>query len=430
MTDLIKGSKTPLAGGQHVVTVTCTPQSAVDVLAVLLTSDHKVRSDADLVFFNNPAAPGVQLHNDGAGCVVDLAAVPADVDRVVVAASTEAQHTTFDKLAQLTVAITGSGQLTFQPTNLGSESVLQLVAFYRRNDRWKLDAVGQGYTAGLAAFATDFGITVDDTPPPAAPTEKAAAAAATTAAGGAAAPINMSKVKVSITKDSPVKTASIDLRKGGADWILTVGLEWDGRDATYGPNGNVIRYGTGDLDVYFFCRDEIRHEYVVLSGESGHTGSLDRWPYIHHHGDSLGPGNGNKPAVEQVTVRPQENGDLLVNVYQSVDNGTGAINTFGKPRVAIRYGRPAANGLPGPDSDEILVFVGNSRDSYWATVAHIDVQDGVLTVDGKTRYSAPHSETMPTLDRRGRWVKEAAAAPIGQSKSSNGSGLTHYAGSL
>lgn len=124
-----------------------------------------------------------------------------------------------------------------------------------------------------------------------------------------------------------------------------------------------------------------------------------------------------------------ENGDLLVNVYQSVDNGTGALNTFGRPRVAVRYGRPGPNGLLGADADEIMVHGGNSRNCYWATVAHIDVQDGVLTVDGKTRYSAAHSESMPGLTTRGKWVREPVGGPIGQSKAANqGIGLTQYAG--
>ncbi|MFC3242752.1 hypothetical protein ACFOJ6_10795 [Gordonia humi] len=168
----------------------------------------------------------------------------------------------------------------------------------------------------------------------------------------------------------------------------------------------------------------------MLSGEPGHTGDLDRWPYIRHHGDSLGPGRGNRPAVEQVTVRPQENGDLLVNVYQSVDNGAGAIDEFGNPRVAVRYGRAGADGLPGPDADEIVVHIGNKKNSYWATIAHIDVQDGVLLVDGETRYSKPSSEVMPTLDRHGKWIRQSQRAPIGQSKSSAGQGLTFYTGAL
>ncbi|WP_247596032.1 MULTISPECIES: hypothetical protein [unclassified Rhodococcus (in: high G+C Gram-positive bacteria)] len=244
-------------------------------------------------------------------------------------------------------------------------------------------------------------------------------------------PVSFDKVTIALTKDSLNRTARIDLRKSQGDpsWVLTVGLEWDGRGTTYDRNGNVTKFGTGDLDVYFFCRNEDTNDYVVISGDRGHQGNLKKWPHLHHYGDSRGPGRGNRPAAEQVRVLPHENGDLLVNIYQSVDNGAGALDKFGKPRVAIRYGRAGKDGLPGPDADEILVFVGNSKNSFWATVAHIDVQNGVLTVDGETRYSRIGSEKMPGLDVNSTWVRAPADGPTGRSKKRNGGlGLNKYKG--
>ncbi|MGV9720667.1 TerD family protein [Nocardia beijingensis] len=489
MLEVTKGSKTDLADTRYTVTISA---ETVDIAAVLLSSSGKVRSDDDFIFFNNPTRRGVALVSDTA-ISVDLSALPADIDRVLITGSTEAHATTFGSLAGLSATVMGERQaFSFRPDRLTTETVLQLVAFYRRSGRWRLDAIGQGYSAGLATFATDHGIVVDD--PGQQPASPAATAALTSSPHGQmaqqkhkpakyaqqaldqpvhvaemaqstatphtvqpafpvtavrpaafappapqpayAAPvdrnsINFQKVKVAITKDSPSKSASIDLRKSGGDpgWILTVGLEWDGRGAVYDTNGRVKRFGSGDLDVYFYCRNEKTNEFVVISGEHGHRGNLNQWPFIYHYGDSLGPGQGNRPAVEQVRVRPVENGDLLVNVYQSVDNGTGAINTFGRPRVAIRYGRPGPNGVLGPDADEIMVYVGNSRNCYWATVAHIDVKDAVLTVDGKTRYSTAHSEWMPGLNTNGKWVREPRGGPIGRSKRKhNGIGLSHYAG--
>ena len=210
--------------------------------------------------------------------------------------------------------------------------------------------------------------------------------------------------------------------------MLTVGLEWDGRGAQYAADGTVAKFGAGDLDVYFFCRNEETNDYVIISGDRGHEGGLETWPYVKHYGDSKGPGGDGKPAAEQVRVIPKENGDLLVNVYQSVDNGLGAIGKFGKPRVAVRYGRPAPDGLPGPDADEILVYMG-MKNAYWATVAHIDVQDGILTVDGETRYSGFASERMPGLDADGKWVRKPPEGPVGRSKKANkGQGLDRYSG--
>ncbi|MEU0538464.1 TerD family protein [Nocardia sp. NPDC005978] len=424
--EVVKGSKTDLSDGRYAISIH--PES-VDILAVLVGVTGKVRSDEDLVFFNNPVRHGVELVSEGQ-IVVDLSTMPAHIDRVVIAGSAESQGTNFGALPAIRTIIAGSGQsLSFISHGLTTETVLQLVGFYRRNGRWRLDAVGQGYQAGLAAFADDHGIVVDD--PGTGSEATAPPLAQPTPSTGSDGPINFSKVAVTITKDSPSKTASIDLRKNNGDtsWILTVGLWWDGRGAKYFPDGRVRTFGEGDLDVYFFCRNEYSNDYIVISGEPGHQGGLTQWPFIHHYGDSRGPGAGNLPAVEQVRVLPQENGDLLVNVYQAIDNGTGAINKFGRPRVVIRYGRPGSDGLPAPDADEIIVHVGNGRNSYWATVAHIDVRDGILTVDGRTRYSHPHSERMPGLNTRGKWVREPVGGPVGKSKKEgDGLGLDCYHG--
>jgi hypothetical protein len=62
-------------------------------------------------------------------------------------------------------------------------------------------------------------------------------------------------------------------------------------------------------------------------------------------------------------------------------------------------------------------------------VAHIDVQDGILTVDGTTRYSSTKSENMPGLDTAGNWVRTPKGGLVGQSKNANrGQGLDRYAG--
>ncbi|GIE77290.1 hypothetical protein Aph02nite_32400 [Actinoplanes philippinensis] len=438
-----KGSKTDLSGSRFTVSVRTAETSAlVDVAAVLLGPDGRVRSDDDFVFFNNPEGPGVELVSDAA-VRLDLERVPGDVQRILVSGSTEAQGRTFGELSGLAVDVHGAeSHYEFEPDGLTAETVLQVVALYRRGGGWRLDAIGQGYDGGLAAFATDHGIDVGDPGPDAAVEAPAPAAAPAPAPAADAGPppspvaagpaVDFRKVKVSLTKDDPARTARIDLRKsqGEPGWVLTVGLEWDGRGASYDRGGAVTSYGSGDLDVYFFCRDEATNRYVVISGESRHRGSLGKWPFVKHSGDSKGPGRDNRPAVERVHVKPTENGDLLVNVYQSVDNGAGAIDKFGRPRVVIRYGRAEPDGLPGPDADEIVVHVGNGRNSFWATVAHIDVRDGILTVDGETRYSSLFSEVMPVLDTAGNWVQRHRSSPVGRSKRRNrGIGLTTYEGS-
>ena len=148
----------------------------VDVSALLLAENGRVRGDADLVFFNNPVGPGVQYrHGAGAPDVVaiDTTAVPADVTTVAITASLDGSGpATFGTAPTLVASITAGGEAVgFEMTGLTTESAVVCVEVYRRGDAWKVRAVGQGYDDGLAGIATAYGIDIDDEPaPPAQPT--------------------------------------------------------------------------------------------------------------------------------------------------------------------------------------------------------------------------------------------------------------------
>lgn len=158
---LAKGEKAAMSGTRARVQVWSATPGAIDLIVVLQTGSGRVRSDADMVFFNNPNAPGVALTPTGA-VEVDLATVPADIDRVVIAASTEAQNLTFGAVGTVSATVHGKpDSFLFEPPGLNSETLLLMVAFYRRGGAWKIDAIGQGYAAGLAAFATESGVTVE-----------------------------------------------------------------------------------------------------------------------------------------------------------------------------------------------------------------------------------------------------------------------------
>ncbi|MGW0002239.1 AIM24 family protein [Nocardia grenadensis] len=172
MTALAPGENRPAPGDRLTVTVTCS--AAVDVSALLLAADGKVRSDGDFVFFNQPAGPGVTYrHGRGAGDVVDVQTpcLPGDIERVVVTASLDGSGPpTFGSVGSLTATVTGQqGTLTFAVSKLSAETAVVCVEIYRRAGAWKVRAVGQGYDNGLAGIATDFGVNVDDEPVPPAP---------------------------------------------------------------------------------------------------------------------------------------------------------------------------------------------------------------------------------------------------------------------
>ncbi|MEV0251267.1 AIM24 family protein [Nocardia sp. NPDC050712] len=167
MTALARGENRPVPGDRLTVTVTCI--DPVDVSALLLGADGKVRSDADFVFFNQPAGPGVTYRHGGGGPdVVDvqIPALPPDVDKVVVTASLD-RPGTFAAAGSLLATIgSAAGTLTFPMTGLSTETAVVCVEIYRRQGAWKVRAVGQGYDNGLAGIATAFGVDIDDDPAP------------------------------------------------------------------------------------------------------------------------------------------------------------------------------------------------------------------------------------------------------------------------
>lgn len=144
--------------------------AAVDVSALLLGANGKVRTDRDLVFYNNPTHDGVSVIDHTINA--HLPKIPNDVTGVVIVVSvdTALRATTFTTAPQLTVTQPGAATLRFAPPNFTSgETVVVLAELYRRNEAWKIRAVGQGYASGLAGLATDYGVDVDDEPasPPA-----------------------------------------------------------------------------------------------------------------------------------------------------------------------------------------------------------------------------------------------------------------------
>ncbi|KAF3465416.1 TerD family protein [Streptomyces sp. Tu 3180] len=180
MTQMVKGGNLPVPAAALQVAVTWQQGPGVpdvDVSALLLDATGRVRSDADLVFYNQPAHPsGTVRHlgkGQGAGGAsadwlwLDLAAVEPGVDRVVVAASADAG--TFGQVPLLDVRVglpDGQPVASFAIGDASAETAFVFGEFYRRNGGWKFRAVGQGYASGLAGLATDFGITVAEDPQP------------------------------------------------------------------------------------------------------------------------------------------------------------------------------------------------------------------------------------------------------------------------
>ncbi|MGX1806902.1 vWA domain-containing protein [Nocardia sp. NPDC055321] len=187
---LMKGQNAPLEAAG--VAISVRSAAAVDVSALLVTADGKVRSDADFVFFNQPSGPGVDfVAGSPASLWVSPAAVPADIDQVRVVLTLDDPAATFGGFAPPVVAVgdsSGNTLCEYTVEGLDTESVVIAVEIYRRAQAWKVRAVGQGYAGGFAALVTDHGVSVDDSPEPAAASAPAASSVPAAPVAPATAP--------------------------------------------------------------------------------------------------------------------------------------------------------------------------------------------------------------------------------------------------
>jgi len=149
--------------------------SVPDLVALLIGADGRVRTDDDLVFYNNPlSSDGAVAYQGGTGDGESLrlrcSALDADVARVIVgcAGGVLDQRGT----AQLALAITDGHRNQLALARFPADEAYRgmiLLEVYRRADQWRCRLLAQGYSTGLAGLVTDFGVRVeeDSTPPPA-----------------------------------------------------------------------------------------------------------------------------------------------------------------------------------------------------------------------------------------------------------------------
>ncbi|MFF7444618.1 MULTISPECIES: TerD family protein [unclassified Streptomyces] len=402
MPELLKGGNTGLGTGAVTVELRVAGE-AVDLSALLVGADGRVRSDGDLVFYNQPLAEGGAVRHvaaDGGGAervVVDPGGLPDDVDRVVLVGSCDPDDTarTFRGVKEVTVRAQQDGgePVVFHPPALtdGERAVL-LMELYRRGEGWKLRAIGQGYAEGLAGLATDFGIEVAEPEP-----EPETRAPVPAPPAPARRPADLTKPplgKVSLDKGGQV---SISLDKQDRALVVTVSLEWDG-------GSDQRRRRGADLDLYalFVPASQVRPgggqapgTFVKKdrSGAKGgeepgvvyykNLGSLQQPPYIQLDGDSRAPGR------ETIRVaRPDEQGYVLLCAYSAVSNGFGSFKSFGA-RVVVDDGRGSQVTVP---------LYENTSTRFWVAIALVDftVPDGAA-VHQIEAYSNRMTERRPVL---------------------------------
>ncbi|MFN2518165.1 MAG: TerD family protein [Jatrophihabitantaceae bacterium] len=144
--------------------------------AILCDANNRALSDEHFVFFNQLASPDLSvqqldqvLGDDQEQIEIDLNAVPANVDRVVLVLYVNdgpAQRRTLGQLRGCSLRVLNladNRELVrsedFAPA-LDSETALALGEMYRHDGEWKFKVLGQGYAKGIAGIATDYGLSL------------------------------------------------------------------------------------------------------------------------------------------------------------------------------------------------------------------------------------------------------------------------------
>ncbi|MFG2544175.1 TerD family protein [Streptomyces sp. NPDC048594] len=394
----------------------------VDASALLLVGG-KVRSDADFVFYNQPAHSSGAVRHEGkrdAGgrvtdsLLVDLARVEPAIETVTLAASSDGGP--FGRVPDLYVEVRDAARNTvvarFDNPGATVETAFVLGEFYRRQGAWKFRAVGQGYDSGLEGLATDYGISVDEPqqapapvppapavtpppPPPAAPPAPPLTPPAVTTppptAPPSAAPVRLTKV--TLTKAAP----SVSLTKqGGTSGALRVNLNWQVRKQFSGWARKLGRPVAmhDDLDLDLCALYELNDgSKGVVQALGNAFGALDRPPFVHLDGDDR---TGAVSSGENLTVSLDHKQYfrrilVFVTIYQGARSFADLHATV---TLQPQYGAPVDFSL-----DECTV------PSTVCALALITNTGGDLVVQREARYLVPERGVSPqrTVDHAYGW---------------------------
>ncbi|PNV35120.1 export associated protein [Streptomyces sp. DH-12] len=165
--ELVRGQNHPLSQSRLEIRISAgTPVAAA---AALSDENGRIHGTEWVAHPGAPVQPGLEVSRQAAAdhrLAVDLDAMTDAVHRVSVllalpAANGGAGPARFGTVAAPFVAVTGldgTEVASYTITGLDLESAVVALELYRRQDAWKVRAVGQGYAGGLAELFTDQGL--------------------------------------------------------------------------------------------------------------------------------------------------------------------------------------------------------------------------------------------------------------------------------
>ena len=240
---LIAGANAALPN--EAISVRILSQNAIDCATYRLTTEGRVRSDGDMIFYgqtrSDDGTVSFRGHDSDGFFDIDLPAQPITIDKIALAFSSD------QSLAQLgdvdIQVLQGNQVLLSCPLSATgrSEKAIILAECYRRQGSWKFRFIAQGFDGGLKPLSEHFGVDIaDDAPSASTQTPPNPAVSVNTQK-----PINMqrasspppiptannpSKPAINLNKITLTKNqSSINLTKRDNFGKISVNLNWNQR---------------------------------------------------------------------------------------------------------------------------------------------------------------------------------------------------------
>ena len=147
----------------------CLPDVEVDCACFCLDDQGRALSDDYVVFYNQPTTPcgGVSLAaplDDAAGFEVNFSKLSNAITRLVFVATTDGNQG-FRSVRASYARLLRNGQIEacrfeVDGATFSDEKALMVLELYRRDDKWRLAAIGQGFAGGMAVLVHHFGLIV------------------------------------------------------------------------------------------------------------------------------------------------------------------------------------------------------------------------------------------------------------------------------
>ncbi|MDX1654569.1 MAG: TerD family protein [Candidatus Competibacteraceae bacterium] len=328
----------------------------IDTSAFVLAAGGKVRGDEDFIFYNQPVLPGGGIERDGSGRSyrVRLDKLPAGVERISFTLTLDqgqARRQAFSGVSGVALEVrdTANGQTIarFAPdTGQMQETALILAELYRRNDEWKVRALGQGFVGGLQPLAEQYGVEVagEPSPQPQPPTQPPPQRVPPPSKSAPPPQPAVSLKKITLEKGKPVS-----LEKKGAQGFgeIVVNLNWSRKPVQPsggGLLGGLFGGGNKGIDLDLGCLIEMADGTAgAIQALGNNFGALDEPPYIKLMGDDR---TGDSAAGEFLHINGRHWDKLkrvliYAFIYQGVPNwaaadGVVTLKAPGQPELEVR----------------------------------------------------------------------------------------------